>query len=473
MTAEQTTRTEETRSTSGFRDRVATVDDSGRRAWIYPQKPSGSFHRARLVLSWVYLALFIAGPFVKINGQPALLLDVIRRKFIIFGLIFWPQDFHLFVLATLAGIVFILLFTAIYGRIFCGWVCPQTIFMELVFRKIEYFIEGDAGHQQRLNRMSWNAEKILKKISKHVVFYGLAFLFGNLFLAYIVGLDELLTIITAPPARRLKGLTAMFLFAGAFYFVFAWFREQVCTMVCPYGRFQGVLLDDNSIVVTYDFKRGEPRGKRSPKTAGRQLGDCVDCFQCVAVCPTGIDIRNGAQLECVNCTACIDACNHIMTRLERLRGLIRYSSHNSILTGTRRILTPRIFGYTVFLAVILGLFGILMSYRQDVEATVFRAPGQLYQKKSEHLISNLYTFKVVNKTFDDRPLRFAMIEPPGTITVIGNQPVLPGGALVQGAFLVDLDRANLKPRTTPIRIGVYSGGRLLDQVATTFLGPAK
>ncbi|MBR9978074.1 MAG: 4Fe-4S binding protein, partial [Bacteroidetes bacterium] len=273
-----------------FRDRIATVDEEGGRNWIYPKKPFGRFFRWRTWVSWLLLAFLFLAPFIRINDEQLLLFNVLERKFVLFGITFWPQDFHLFVLLMIASVVFIFLFTAVYGRIFCGWICPQTIFMEMVFRKIEYLIEGDAHKQRALHAAPWTTGKILKKVSKQVIFFGISFLISNLFLAYIIGMDELLEIVTAPPSAHLTGFITILLFSGAFYFVFSWFREQVCTLVCPYGRLQGVLLDESSVVISYDFVRGEPREKFR-KNVERKAGDCVDCHQCVVVCPTGIDIR--------------------------------------------------------------------------------------------------------------------------------------------------------------------------------------
>src|SRR5690606_5213797 len=304
-----------------FRDKVATVDKSGKRVWIYPHKPSGKLFNARTILSVIYLIVFFALPFIKYNGQPIFLLNIIERKFILFGQIFWPQDFFIFGLGMVVFIVFIALFTLVFGRVFCGWACPQTIFMEMVFRKFEYWIEGDAPRQKMLNKAPWNTEKIVKKFSKWIIFWLISFLIANTFLAYIIGIDELKKIITEPVSEHMGGFTAIVIFTSVFFFVYAWFREQVCTAVCPYGRMQGVLLDRDSIVVAYDYVRGEPRAKFK-KNKERTQGDCIDCFQCVKVCPTGIDIRNGTQLECVNCTACIDACNHMMEAVGLPTGLI-------------------------------------------------------------------------------------------------------------------------------------------------------
>ncbi|MEX2379621.1 MAG: 4Fe-4S binding protein, partial [Vicingaceae bacterium] len=244
-----------------FRDSIGTVDEEGKRKWVYPKKPKGPFHKARTWVSIFLLTLLFAGPFLRINGQPILLLDVLERKFVIFGQVFWPQDFYIFVLIMLVGVLFIVLFTVVFGRLFCGWICPQTIFMEMVFRKVEYWIEGDFKHQKRLNDGPWNAEKVRKKVLKHGIFFLISFIISNTFLAYIIGSDALIEIITDNPMNHLGGLASILIFTGVFYWVFAWFREQVCIVACPYGRLQSVMLDRNSIVVAYDYIRGEIRGK--------------------------------------------------------------------------------------------------------------------------------------------------------------------------------------------------------------------
>lgn len=464
--------TVQTQKNQSFRDHIATVDASGKRTWIYPKKPKGRFYRARNWVSLFLLAILFAGPFVTINGHPLLLLNVLERKFIIFGMVFWPQDFFLFVLAMIAVIVGIVLFTAVYGRVFCGWACPQTVFMEMVFRKIEYWIEGDAIAQRRLNQAPWTGTKLAKKVSKHAIFFAIAFLIGNTFLAYIIGKDELFRIVTAPPTEHLAGFTAMLIFSGVFYWIFARFREQVCTLVCPYGRLQGVLLDADSVVVSYDYKRGEPRKKFSPKTDWNQRGDCIDCHQCVDVCPTGIDIRDGTQLECVNCTACIDACDHVMDTVGRPRGLIRYASYNNIEQGTRFRITPRVAGYTSILLLLTGAVLFLLFTRSDIEATILRTPGTLYQEMGDDKIANLYTAKLVNKTFNPLPIRFEVDEPDdGDIRMVGGPVILPGQSVVEAAFFVDLPRDEVSRVKTAIEIEVYAGGEKRQTVQTTFLGP--
>lgn len=466
------------RDTEAFRNHIGTVDEEGKRIWMYPKKPSGRFYRARTVLSWFLLAFLFGAPFIEVGGEPLLLLNVIDRKFIIFGLKFWPQDLHLFALSMLTLFVFIILFTVAFGRLFCGWICPQTIFMEMVFRKIEYAIEGDAHRQRKLNKGPWTWEKIWKKGLKTGIFYAIAFLIGNTFLAYIIGVDQLYEIVTAPPSEHLVGLSAMVMFSFVFYGVFAWFREQACVMVCPYGRLQGVLLDQDSVVISYDFKRGEPRGKiRKSGGNGSDLadqGDCIDCGLCVQVCPTGIDIRNGTQLECVNCTACIDACDSVMDKIERPRGLIRYSSYNGIAEGKKFSITPRMIAYGAILTLLVSVVSFLLASRAPVEATILRTPGVLYQALDNDEIQNLYNLQVVNKTAEPRDISLRLASTGTALRLVSGETLhVPASSLAESAFFVRLPKNGLSGTTTPIQIEVYDGDNRIEVVRTNFAGPAR
>jgi len=453
-----------------YRDHIATVDEAGKRIWVYPKKPSGPLYNARTLVSLILLALLFGGPFMTIGGRPILLLNFLERKFYIFGIVFWPQDLHLFGLAFITLVVFIVLFTVVFGRLFCGWACPQTIFMEMVFRKIEYWIEGDATSQRKLNAAPWSATKLSKNTLKLGIFYVISFIIGNTFLAYIIGKDALFKIISEPVTDHLGGFAAMVIFSFMFFGVFAWFREQVCVMVCPYGRLQGVLLDQNSVVVHYDFVRGEPRAK-GKRAAENELGDCVDCHQCVAVCPTGIDIRNGTQLECVNCTACIDACNTIMTKVNKPKGLIRYASYNAIKEGGQRLLTPRMAGYSVVLSVLVFLLAVLLVTRTPVESTILRIPGVLYQELPDGGLRNLYNIKVVNKTFRFKPIELQLIQPDNGALTMVSELIVAEDDLQQSAFFVDLPRSTVTGTSVPLEIQVWSGGELLETVKTAFIGP--
>ncbi|MFD2999520.1 cytochrome c oxidase accessory protein CcoG [Pontibacter toksunensis] len=456
-----------------FRDHISTVDEQGKRVWVYPKKPKGKLYNYRKYVSYLLLALLFAGPFIKINRLPLLMLNVVERKFVILGVLFWPQDFFLLVLAFLALVVFVILFTVVYGRVFCGWICPQTIFLEMVFRRIEYAIEGDYTKQRALDKMDWNMEKILKKGAKTAVFLLVSFFIANLFLAYIIGIDELKKIVSEGPVEHLAGFGALLVFTGVFYWVFAYFREQVCTIVCPYGRLQGVMQDKKTVVVAYDYGRGEPRGKLR-KNQERSEGDCIECHQCVQVCPTGIDIRNGAQqLECINCTACIDACNDIMRMIDKPEGLIRYESEEGIAEGKKwKFFTTRVMGYTAVLVVLLTALTTLLLTRDAAEATILRTPGQLYQHTEQGQIKNLYNISVINKTNHEMPLTLKLINKEGTVKVVGNELVLPAQGIAEGVFFTEIPKDQLTSLNSEIEIGVYHGDELITTQETKFLGPA-
>ena len=460
-----------------FRDRIATADAEGRRQWIYPRRVSGRYYRARTQFSWLLLLIMFTGPFITIHGHPLLLLNIPARQFVVLGQIFWPQDMIIFALALLLFLTGIVIFTAAFGRLWCGWACPQTVMMEMVFRKLEYLIEGDAPQQRELNAAPWTPGKLGRKAAKHTLFLALSFLIGNVLLSYIIGWRELWRIVTAPPAQHVTGLAFMSLFSLLFYGIFARFREQACTFICPYGRFQSALLDENSIVVAYDYKRGEKRAplRHETKSWGRRLaglGDCVACQQCVAVCPTGIDIRNGTQMECVHCTACMDACDEVMHRTGLPPGLIRYASLNGIERGDRLRLTPRLIGYGVILLVLAGLLGVMLATRSDAEATLLRAPGSLFQLMPDGRYSNLYTVRVINKTSRALPVELRLESPAGMLAVMGQGGLsAPPQKLTENSVLIELDQAGMKPGATPVTIGVWSDGKKLQTLKTAFIGP--
>jgi len=461
-----------------FRDTIGTINEEGKRAWVFPKKPSGRYYEYRKWVSYVLLAFLFLSPFIRINGHQFLMFNVLERRFNIFGFPFWPQDFHLVVICMIIGVIFVALFTVAYGRIFCGWMCPQTIFMEMVFRRIEYWIDGDRGAQIRLDRQPWNGEKVRKRLLKWTVFFIISFLIANVFLAYIIGSDHLLTYVTDGPLTHLSTLVSLLIFTGVFYFVFAWFREQVCIIACPYGRMQGVLLDNKSIVVAYDHKRGEKEKgrKKFRKNEDRDalgFGDCIDCFQCVHVCPTGIDIRNGTQLECVNCTACIDACDHIMEQVNLPKGLIRYASEENISRKARFKFTPRLKGYTAVLVILTGIFVGMLFLRNDLEANILRLPGQLYERKEGNIISNVFTYKLLNKTTSDvGDVHFELLSHPGKIRLVTHKNfVAPAESLAEGTLFIEINDKDLNGDKDKLKIGVYSGQKLVETTSVRFLAP--
>jgi cytochrome c oxidase accessory protein FixG len=459
-----------------FRDHLATTEKDGSRRWLFPRKPRGRFYQARTWFSYVLLALMFAGPFVRIDGNPLLLLNIVNRKFVVLGQVFWPQDMIIFAVALLVFITGIIVFTAAYGRLWCGWACPQTVLMEMVFRKLEYLLEGDAAAQRALARAPWTLGKLARKLLKQAIFFALSFVIANTLLAYIIGTEALFQIVTDNPLNHLRGLTFMVLFTLVFYAIFARFREQACTYICPYGRFQSTLIDENSIVVAYDHKRGEQRGHlhRGQSADDRRAtghGDCVDCFECVTVCPTGIDIRNGTQMECVHCTACIDACDRVMTRIDRPRGLIRYASLNGIERGEPLKLTPRLVGYTTLLLALGALLTVLLLTRSDVKTTLLRAQGALFQQMPNGRFSNLYTLRVLNKTSHPMPIELRLEAPEGNLQVMGRGLTVPAQQSAEASLLVELAPEDLTGGSTPVVVGVYSADRLIETVRTAFIGP--
>ncbi len=523
----------EIRDEEGFRDSIATVNEKGKRNWIYPKKPDGWYYDMRTYVSYGLLLILFLLPFIKVNGEPFILLNVLERHFILFGVSFAPQDFYLFALAMITGTLFIILFTVVFGRLFCGWVCPQTIFMEMVFRKIEYWIEGDGNAQRRLAKAPWTPEKIRKKTLKHGIFILISIVIAHTFLSYIIGADAVWEIITSSPADNLSGFVSMVVFTVVFYGVFSVMREQVCIAICPYGRLQGVLLDKNSIAVIYDWVRGEPRGKMQKKKKAApekkdheckstcvncrdggscaddildkiekdvaaaaqnvkkdsviepglifppvvdegvaKLGDCIECTLCVQVCPTGIDIRNGTQLECINCTACMDACDAVMIKIGREPGLIRYDSHNGIAEKKRKLITPRVIAYSVVLLAMLVINTALLTTRSEVDVLLMRTPGMLYQKNDDGTISNLYNYQIINKTRKDILVEFRLVDSTtGSIRMVGKSPMAKANEQTKGSLFIDLDREFAKKNSKNLSVEIWSEGEMITKTKTGFFGP--
>lgn len=460
-----------------FRDSVGTMDNSGKRKWIFPRKPSGRYTNYRTIVSYILLALFFAIPFIKINGNPLLLINILDRQFYIFGQPFYPQDFFILALGAIASIVFIILFTVVFGRIFCGWICPQTIFLEMVFRKIEYAIEGDRNKQMKLDRQEWNGEKIWKRSLKWSIYIIISLIITHWMFMYIVGYKEVFKIMQEGPFAHFTNFLVMILFTAAFYFTFAWFREQVCTLVCPYGRLQGVLIDKQTINVYYDFKRGENRAKwrkgEDRKAAGK--GDCIDCNQCVVVCPTGIDIRNGQQLECVNCTACIDACDEVMVKVGLPKGLIRYATEDEIEKEVPFKFTNKMKAYTVVLLALIGFLGFLLSNRGSMEAKFIKPAGSSFFVRDGQ-ITNIYNYTFLNKSNHDQVVTIKIIEPEhGQVTLSSADKILmKRDQMVKGTVNISFPEKEIKLSKQNVKIGVYDQqGKLLDTFETYFEGPFK
>ncbi|RYU95424.1 cytochrome c oxidase accessory protein CcoG [Emticicia agri] len=459
-----------------YRDSIATVDSEGKRVWVYPKKPNGHYHNYRVIATIVFLSLFFLGPFVKINGQPLLMLNVFERRFVLFGQLFLPQDSVIFSVGLLTFFVFIIVFTVVYGRFWCGWACPQTVFMEMVFRKIEYWIEGDRKQQIALSKAPWNTEKILKKGGKRLIFLLISILIAHTTMAYLIGLEATRDIITQSPMAHLTGFIGLVVFTGIFYYVFAVLREQVCISICPYGRLQGVSMGRNTVNIIYDWIRGEPRGKLNKHEPAAPVstpkGDCIDCKLCVQVCPMGIDIRNGAQLECTNCTACIDACDDVMIKINKPTGLIKFGSVESIEKRVPFKLSARAYAYSGVLLLLVGIEAFLLLSRSAIETTVMRVPGQMYQEQANNKISNLYNAQIVNKSNEDREVLLKVKDNEGTIRLIdGKQRIkIQKQGKAEVVFFLEMDKAAISKIKTNLAIEVWQGDEKLETIKTTFLG---
>lgn len=455
---------------TGFADRISTVDKKGKRKWIYALQPKGRLYRGRSIASVVYLALFFSLPFVQIKGTPLFLFNFPKATFIFFGKVFLPQDFLLLGVGMLTVLLFIIVFTLVFGRVFCGWACPQTIFMEMVFRRIEYWIEGPAQKQQVADGRAWTTGLYIRKAVKHIVFFALSFIIANTFLAYIIGVPELIRIITEPVSLHVAGFLAIIGFTTAFYIVYAFVREIVCTVVCPYGRLQSVLLDKHSLMVAYDHVRGEPRGKRK-KGDSNPRGDCIDCGLCVSVCPTGIDIRNGIQLECTNCTACIDACNMMMHKTGQAPDLIRFASERGISEGKPFRFTGRVKAYIAVLAGLMLALTMLLITRPMFDATILRVPGQILQENKDGTISNLYRIKVVSKSMRTEPYHLEVAGGDARIEYVGKKlDSLASGVTAEETFFIKVPAAQVKKRKTDYKLRIMSGDKLIQVKNAAFIG---
>ncbi|ASU31957.1 cytochrome c oxidase accessory protein CcoG [Mucilaginibacter xinganensis] len=453
-------------------DEVLKGAESNKRRWIYPLIRKGQYYKWRSYISYVYLILFFAGPFIRINGQPMLLLNVIDRQFVLMGQVFWPQDIFLFVLATLVFVVCVVVFTIAFGRIFCGWICPQTIFMEMVFRKVEAWIEGDANKQKKLNAAEWNREKITKKTSKHLVFLLISFLIANTFLAYIIGSDALIKIIIEPVKAHWVGFISIWVFTIVFYLIYSQVRELVCTVICPYGRLQGVMLDEHTLVVAYNDVRGEPRAKLSRNEDPFKVkGDCIDCGLCVSVCPTGIDIRKGTQMECINCTACIDVCDEVMDKIHKPHNLIGFFSENMIRNNEKPRFTVRMMAYSAVILVLMSVLSYFIFTQSDMDITIMRSAGMLYQQQPNKNISNIYNAEIINKTNktqtitlkpEDASIKIKYIQAPGPIEKGGSSKIV---------FFIIIPESGIHQAKTDVRLQLVAGNKIIKIVSTAFVGP--
>lgn len=408
------------------KERLATTDETGKRVYLYPAGVKGKYHSRKQWVHPLLLLIFLILPWIYVGGRQLLLLDVAHREFYFFGLHFRAHDAP-FVLFLLLGFTFLIgLITAIWGRLWCGWACPQTVFTEALFRKIETWIEGNHRDRKALDEGEWNQAKILKKSAKWALFALVSLVITHSFLAYFVGSRELLGMVSSSPAENWESFLVIFFTTGLILFDFGWFREQFCVIMCPYGRFQSVMLDSHSMVVGYDQRRGEPR--RGTQASGTPAGDCVDCFRCVQVCPTGIDIRRGLQMECIACTACIDACDDVMAKTKKPLGLIRYTTLAELGGRKSRKLTARAGIYAGLLLISLTTLTVLLTRKEFLEVTVLRAGGSPYEvipSSSGNLVLNHFRVDLSNQTGAAQKVIFSLVETePGLELVMPMNPLI-------------------------------------------------
>jgi cytochrome c oxidase accessory protein FixG len=444
---------------------LPTLNSDGSRRWIRPRLYPGPKWRARRVVAWALMATFVALPWLRIGGKPVVLLDVAGREFTLFGRTFLPTDGVLLMLLLLSIFVAIVLVTALVGRAWCGWACPQTVYMEFLYRPIERLFEGKRERQMELDRDGAN----FRRIAKNGVFLVVSVLLGNAFLAYFVGTEALVHWVTRPPAEHPGAFLVMAAASALTFFDFAYFREQMCTVVCPYARLQSVLLDRRSLVVGYDVRRGEPRSKGKPKAGS---GDCIDCRACVTACPTGIDIRQGLQLECIACTQCADACDSIMDRIKKPRGLIRYAAQRTLESGgASRVIRPRVVVYAAILGALLVALVATAGTREGAEVTVLRGIGAPFELQGG-LAVNQIRVKVHNRADERRRYRIELLDAPGARLIAPENPLDVAPHEQRSTSLFVMAEPSLLPRgRRAVRFRLSDGQGFSVAVPYQLLGP--
>jgi len=472
-----TTATDPAPATTVYEQRhgtLSTLNDDGSRRWINPRPSRGPFWRRRRAVAYLLIALFTAIPYIKVGGLPLVLLDIVHRRFTILGYTFLPTDTPLFVLLMVAIFLSVFLATSVLGRVWCGWACPQTVYLEFLYRPIERFFEGEPG---RAGKPASGVRRALKYAS-----FLLASLFlAHTFLAYFVGVDQLLTWVTRSPLEHPSAFLLMAGVTAAMLFDFGFFREQLCTIACPYGRFQSVMLDRGSLIVAYDRLRGEPRGKGKRvslpviSAAPAAKGDCIDCRMCVTTCPTGIDIRDGLQMECLHCTQCIDACDAVMEKVGLPTGLIRYSSQRD-LDGEPRRIRPRVVIYSILLTLIASIFTLAVFSKPPVDINLLRGRGMPFTELDNGLVSNQVRIKVTNRLMEPGTYTISLVGPPegARVEIEGaeNPFTVAPGEQATVALLIMLPRSVFVPTGTyDAQISIETARGYRSQQTYRLLGP--
>ncbi len=449
------------------RDSVTSIRGDGSRNFLRPADVSGRFTLARRATAAFLIIIYVLLPWIPVKGHPAVFLDILGQRFHLFGFTFAFQDIWLgFFFIT--GLGFLLFFvTALFGRLWCGWACPHTVFLEHVYRRVERLFEGNHHQQKLLDKARWSTSKVMRRGGKHLVFILLSALIAHIFLSYFVSLPTLYDWMLSGPSGHWGAFVFVIILTAILYFNFAWFREQLCLILCPYGRLQSALIDDDSLIIGYDAGRGEPRGKATVSTNG----DCVDCFRCVQVCPTGIDIRQGLQIECIGCANCIDACDDIMTKLDRPKGLIRYDSENGLAGKPRRFIRPRLFLYSILLALGLAAMGFSLSKLSSVYLSAIRMPGEPFYVSGED-VRNQYTLRAINKTNESKTLQLVLNNDGKPLELVGWNGIweLPPQSQEQRPLVMRLQRQDYQGGF-PVHVQLKEGDKVLTERKLEFVGP--
>ncbi len=447
------------------------MEKDGSRRWLDPKVSKGSFLTTRRAFAYFLIVVFTVTPYIRFNDKPLVLLDILHRKFILFGFTFLPTDTILLALTLVTILVGIFLLTALFGRVWCGWACPQTVYMEFVYRPIERLFEGTSGKggKPRKPVAGW------RRVARYVVFLLVSMYLAHTFLAYFVGVENLAKWITGSPFDHPVAFLLMAAVTGLMMFDFGFFREQTCIIACPYGRLQSALLDRKSLIVSYDKTRGEPRGKKrkSDDGEGEQAGDCVDCHLCVDTCPTGIDIRDGLQMECIGCAQCIDACAPVMAKLGRDAGLIRYSTQAAMDGEPSRLLRPRVVVYPAIMLVLLTALTVLLSVKKTADVVLLRNLGNPFTVMDDGQVSNSMRIKITNRremavaytvqSASDVVSRIELAENPLAIDA--------GDSRTEGVLIV-LPRSAFSKGVCDITLHVSDGAGFEQEIPCRLLGPA-
>lgn len=447
---------------------LPTLNEDGSRRWIRPKPSSGRHWHRRRVAAYSLMLLFFAIPYIRFRDRPLVLLDIVRREFTLIGTTFLPTDTLLFMLLLLSVVVSIFLLTALFGRVWCGWACPQTVYMEFLFRPVERLLEGGRSGSLALDRAGGHLHP--RRLLKYAIYFVLALFLAHTFLAYFVGVENLAVWVRRSPFEHPTSFLVMAGTTALIFFDFTYFREQTCIVACPYGRWQSVLLDSQSLVVAYDYNRGEPRAKGREKAEG--AGDCIDCNACVHTCPTGIDIRDGLQMECIHCTQCIDACNDIMRKVNRPEGLIRYTTQDTLRGKGSNWLRPRVVLYPAALVLFLGAFVWAIASRAEAEITLLRGIGAPFAVGTDGRVSNQVRVKVVNRSRSAHDYHITVEGAPGITVIAPENPLrVAAGAMATTSIFVLLASDEFTNGEREVMVRVASGATFGESIPWRLAGP--